>query len=239
MARVSLKNMNKTFPNDLAVVKDFSLDIEAGEFIVFVGPSGSGKSMTLRMIAGLEEVTSGEIWIDNKLVNDVETKDRDIAMIFQNYVLYPQMSVYDNMAFGLKLCKTSNAEIDKLIHETAKLLTIEHLLEHKPNTLSDEQRQLVAMARAVVRKPKVILMDEPLANLDETLRMKMRMELSKLHQKMGTTIIYVTKDLTEALSLGTRIVVMKDGVIQQIGTPTELTENPQNLFVEDFCKSRI
>ena len=237
MASLSLKNINKTYPNGFVAVKDFNLDIEDKEFIIFVGPSGCGKSTTLRMIAGLEEITSGELWIGDKLVNDVEPKDRDIAMVFQNYALYPHMSVYDNMAFGLKLRKTPKAEIDKLVHEAAKILDIEHLLDRKPKALSGGQRQRVAMGRAIVRNPKVFLMDEPLSNLDAKLRVQMRIEISKLHQRLETTIIYVTHDQTEALTLGTRIVVMKDGVVQQVASPIELYTKPQNLFVAGFIGS--
>ena len=237
MASLSLRNINKTYPNGFVAVKDFNLEIEDKEFIIFVGPSGCGKSTTLRMIAGLEEITSGELWIGDKLVNDVEPKDRDIAMVFQNYALYPHMSVYDNMAFGLKLRKTPKAKIDELVHEAAKILDIEHLLDRKPKALSGGQRQRVAMGRAIVRNPKVFLMDEPLSNLDAKLRVQMRIEISKLHQRLETTIIYVTHDQTEALTLGTRIVVMKDGVIQQVDTPIDLYTKPQNLFVAGFIGS--
>ena len=216
MASLSLKNVTKVYPNGFVGVKDFSLEIADKEFIIFVGPSGCGKSTTLRMIAGLEEISSGELKIGDKVVNDVEPKDRDIAMVFQNYALYPHMSVYDNMAFGLKLRKVPKAEIDKLVHEAAKILDIEHLLDRKPKALSGGQRQRVAMGRAIVREPKVFLMDEPLSNLDAKLRVQMRIEISKLHQRLGTTIIYVTHDQTEAMTLGTRIVVLKDGVIQQV-----------------------
>ncbi|BBF44825.1 multiple sugar ABC transporter, ATP-binding protein [Lachnospiraceae bacterium KM106-2] len=237
MASLSLKNINKTYPNGFVAVKNFNLDIEDKEFIIFVGPSGCGKSTTLRMIAGLEEITSGELWIGDKLVNDVEPKDRDIAMVFQNYALYPHMSVYDNMAFGLKLRKTPKDQIDKLVHEAAKILDIEHLLDRKPKALSGGQRQRVAMGRAIVRDPKVFLMDEPLSNLDAKLRVQMRIEISKLHQRLETTIIYVTHDQTEAMTLGTRIVVMKDGVVQQVDTPQNLYDRPQNLFVAGFMGS--
>ena len=237
MASLSLKNINKTYPNGFVAVKDFNLDIEDKEFIIFVGPSGCGKSTTLRMIAGLEEITAGELWIGDKLVNDVEPKDRDIAMVFQNYALYPHMSVYDNMAFGLKLRKTPKAEIDKLVHEAAKILDLEHLLDRKPAALSGGQRQRVAMGRAIVRNPKVFLMDEPLSNLDAKLRVQMRIEISKLHQRLETTIIYVTHDQTEAMTLGTRIVVMKDGVIQQVDSPQNLYDKPANLFVAGFIGS--
>jgi len=237
MAGLSLKNIQKVYPNGFVAVKDFNLEIEDKEFIIFVGPSGCGKTTTLRMIAGLEEISQGELWIGDKLVNDVEPKDRDIAMVFQNYALYPHMSVYDNMAFGLKLRKTPKAEIDKLVHEAAKILDIEHLLDRKPKALSGGQRQRVAMGRAIVRNPKVFLMDEPLSNLDAKLRVQMRIEISKLHQRLETTIIYVTHDQTEAMTLGTRIVVMKDGVIQQVDTPQNLYEKPQNLFVAGFMGS--
>ena len=238
MAGLKLKGIYKVYPNsDVAAVKDFNLDIEDKEFIIFVGPSGCGKSTTLRMIAGLEEITQGELWIDNKLMNDVEPKDRDIAMVFQNYALYPHMSVYDNMAFGLKLRKTPKDQIDKLVHEAARILDIEHLLDRKPKALSGGQRQRVAMGRAIVRNPKVFLMDEPLSNLDAKLRVQMRIEISKLHQRLQTTIIYVTHDQTEAMTLGTRIVVMKDGVIQQVDTPQNLYDRPNNLFVAGFMGS--
>jgi ABC-type sugar transport systems, ATPase components len=237
MASLSLKNINKAYPNGFVAVKDFNLEIQDKEFIIFVGPSGCGKSTTLRMIAGLEEITSGELWIGDKIVNDVEPKDRDIAMVFQNYALYPHMSVYDNMAFGLKLRKTPKDQIDKLVHEAAKLLEIEPLLDRKPKALSGGQRQRVAMGRAIVRDPKVFLMDEPLSNLDAKLRVQMRIVISKLHQKLETTFIYVTHDQTEALTLGTRIVVMKDGIIQQVDSPIELYSKPKNLFVAGFIGS--
>ena len=237
MASLSLKNINKTYPNGFVAVKEFNLEIADKEFIIFVGPSGCGKSTTLRMIAGLEEITSGELYIGDKLVNDVEPKDRDIAMVFQNYALYPHMSVYDNMAFGLKLRKTPKDQIDKLVHEAAKVLDIEHLLDRKPKALSGGQRQRVAMGRAIVRNPKVFLMDEPLSNLDAKLRVQMRIEISKLHQRLQATIIYVTHDQTEAMTLGTRIVVMKDGTIQQVDTPQNLYNSPVNLFVAGFIGS--
>ncbi|MDK2808138.1 MAG: multiple sugar transport system ATP-binding protein [Clostridiales bacterium] len=237
MASLSLKNINKTYPNGFVAVKDFNLEIADKEFIIFVGPSGCGKSTTLRMIAGLEEITSGELYIGGKLVNDVEPKDRDIAMVFQNYALYPHMSVYDNMAFGLKLRKTPKDEIDRLVRDAAKILDIEHLLDRKPKALSGGQRQRVAMGRAIVRNPKVFLMDEPLSNLDAKLRVQMRIEISKLHQRLETTIIYVTHDQTEALTLGTRIVVMKDGIVQQVDSPVELYNKPKNLFVAGFIGS--
>ena len=237
MASLSLQHINKTYPNGFEAVKDFNLEIEDKEFIIFVGPSGCGKSTTLRMIAGLEDITSGELKIGDRVVNDVEPKDRDIAMVFQNYALYPHMSVYDNMAFGLKLRKTPKEKIDKLVHDAARILDIEHLLDRKPKALSGGQRQRVAMGRAIVRNPKVFLMDEPLSNLDAKLRVQMRIEIAKLHQRLGTTIIYVTHDQTEAMTLGTRIVVMKDGIIQQVDTPQNLYEKPQNLFVAGFMGS--
>ena len=237
MASLSLKNIYKVYPNGFNAVKDFNLEIEDKEFIIFVGPSGCGKSTTLRMIAGLEDISSGELWIGDKLVNDVEPKDRDIAMVFQNYALYPHMSVYDNMAFGLKLRKVPKEKIDKAVHEAAKILDIEHLLDRKPKALSGGQRQRVAMGRAIVREPKVFLMDEPLSNLDAKLRVQMRVEISKLHQRLQTTIIYVTHDQTEAMTLGTRIVVMKDGVVQQVDTPQNLYQKPGNLFVAGFMGS--
>lgn len=237
MASLSLKNVCKVYPNGFVAVKDFNLEVADQEFIIFVGPSGCGKSTTLRMIAGLEEISSGELWIGDKLVNDVEPKDRDIAMVFQNYALYPHMSVYDNMAFGLKLRKVPKADIDKAVHEAAKILDIEHLLDRKPKALSGGQRQRVAMGRAIVRSPKVFLMDEPLSNLDAKLRVQMRVEISKLHQRLATTIIYVTHDQTEAMTLGTRIVVLKDGIIQQVDTPTNLYNSPNNIFVAGFMGS--
>ena len=237
MASLTLKNVCKVYPNGFVAVKDFNLEIADQEFIIFVGPSGCGKSTTLRMIAGLEEISSGELWIGDKLVNDVEPKDRDIAMVFQNYALYPHMTVYDNMAFGLKLRKVPKADIDKAVHEAAKILDIEHLLDRKPKALSGGQRQRVAMGRAIVRSPKVFLMDEPLSNLDAKLRVQMRVEISKLHQRLETTIIYVTHDQTEAMTLGTRIVVLKDGIIQQVDTPSNLYNTPNNLFVAGFIGS--
>jgi multiple sugar transport system ATP-binding protein len=237
MASLSLKNVCKVYSNGFVAVKDFNLEIADKEFIIFVGPSGCGKSTTLRMIAGLEEISSGELWIDDKLVNDVEPKDRDIAMVFQNYALYPHMTVYDNMAFALKLRKTPKAEIDEAVRKAAKILDLEHLLDRKPKALSGGQRQRVAMGRAIVRSPKVFLMDEPLSNLDAKLRVQMRVEISKLHQSLETTIIYVTHDQTEAMTLGTRIVVLKDGVIQQVDTPQNLYNLPENLFVAGFIGS--
>ena len=237
MASLSLKNVCKVYSNGFEAVKDFNLEVEDKEFIIFVGPSGCGKSTTLRMIAGLEEISSGELWIADKLVNDVEPKDRDIAMVFQNYALYPHMTVYDNMSFGLKLRRVPKAEIDKLVHEAAKILGIEQLLDRKPKALSGGQRQRVAMGRAIVRNPKVFLMDEPLSNLDAKLRVQMRIEIQKLHQRLAATIIYVTHDQTEAMTLGTRIVVLKDGIIQQVDTPQNLYDRPCNVFVAGFIGS--
>ncbi len=237
MASLSLKNICKIYPNGFEAVKDFNLEIADKEFIIFVGPSGCGKSTTLRMIAGLEDISSGELKIGDRVVNDVEPKDRDIAMVFQNYALYPHMSVYDNMAFGLKLRKVPKDQIDKMVKEAAKILDLTPLLDRKPKALSGGQRQRVAMGRAIVRNPKVFLMDEPLSNLDAKLRVQMRIEIAKLHQRLGTTIIYVTHDQTEAMTLGTRIVVMKDGVIQQVDSPQNLYDRPQNLFVAGFMGS--
>ncbi len=237
MAELKLKNIVKKYPNGFVAVKNFNLDIADKEFIIFVGPSGCGKSTTLRMIAGLEDISSGELWIGDKLCNTVDPKNRDIAMVFQNYALYPHMTVYDNMAFALKLRKVPKAEIDKKVREAAKILDIDHLLDRKPKALSGGQRQRVAMGRAIVRSPKVFLMDEPLSNLDAKLRVQMRSEISKLHQKLQTTFIYVTHDQTEAMTLGTRIVVLKDGVIQQVDTPQNLYNKPDNLFVAGFIGS--
>ena len=237
MASLSLQHINKTYPNGFEAVKDFNLEIADKEFIIFVGPSGCGKSTTLRMIAGLEEISGGTLKIGDKVVNDVEPKDRDIAMVFQNYALYPHMTVYDNMAFGLKLRKVPKDQIDKADREAARILDPEKLLDRKPKALSGGQRQRVAMGRAIVRNPKVFLMDEPLSNLDAKLRVQMRIEISKIHQRLGATIIYVTHDQTEAMTLGTRIVVMKDGVVQQVDTPQHLYEQPGNLFVAGFMGS--
>ncbi len=237
MASISLKNICKKYPNGFEAVKDFNMEIEDKEFIIFVGSSGCGKSTTLRMIAGLEDISSGELRIDGRLVNDVEPKDRDIAMVFQNYALYPHMTVYENMAFALKLRKTPKDQIDKMVREAAKILDLEKLLDRKPKALSGGQRQRVAMGRAIVRNPKVFLMDEPLSNLDAKLRVQMRAEISKLHQRLGATIIYVTHDQTEAMTLGSRIVVMKDGIVQQIDSPQNLYNNPANLFVAGFIGS--
>ena len=237
MASLSLKNVCKVYPNGFVAVKDFNLEIADQEFIIFVGPSGCGKSTTLRMIAGLEEISGGTLKIGDKVMNDVEPKDRDIAMVFQNYALYPHMTVYDNMAFGLKLRKVPKDQIDKAVREAARILDLEKLLDRKPKALSGGQRQRVAMGRAIVRNPKVFLMDEPLSNLDAKLRVQMRIEISKIHQRLGATIIYVTHDQTEAMTLGTRIVVMKDGVVQQVDTPQHLYEQPGNLFVAGFMGS--
>ena len=237
MGTLSFKNINKVYPNGFHAVKDFNLEVADKEFIIFVGPSGCGKTTTLRMIAGLEEISTGELSIDGRVINDIEPKDRDIAMVFQNYALYPHMTVYDNMAFGLKLRKVPKAEIDKLVHEAAKILDLEPLLDRKPKALSGGQRQRVAMGRAIVRNPRVFLMDEPLSNLDAKLRGQMRIELSKLHQRLGTTIIYVTHDQVEAMTLGTRIVVMNAGIVQQVDTPQALYDTPNNLFVAGFIGS--
>ena len=237
MASLSLQHICKVYPNGFEAVKDFNLEIEDKEFIIFVGPSGCGKSTTLRMVAGLEEISSGTLKIGDRVVNDVEPKDRDIAMVFQSYALYPHMTVYDNMAFSLKLRKTPKDQIDKMVREAAKILDLEKLLDRKPKALSGGQRQRVAMGRAIVREPKVFLMDEPLSNLDAKLRVQMRTEISKLHQRLGATIIYVTHDQTEAMTLGTRIVVMKDGIVQQVDTPQNLYNAPGNLFVAGFIGS--
>ncbi|ONI40570.1 sugar ABC transporter ATP-binding protein [Candidatus Epulonipiscium fishelsonii] len=237
MADLKLTNICKEYSNGFKAVKDFCLDIQDKEFIIFVGPSGCGKSTTLRMIAGLEEITSGELYIGDKLCNDVAPKDRDIAMVFQNYALYPHMTVYDNMAFGLKLRKTPKEEIDRRVREAAKILDIDQCLDRKPKALSGGQRQRVAMGRAIVREPKVFLMDEPLSNLDAKLRVQMRTEISKLHQRLQTTFIYVTHDQVEAMTLGTRIVVLKDGITQQVDSPAKLYAEPKNLFVAGFIGS--
>lgn len=238
MAEIKLNHIYKRYDNaeDYAV-EDFNLDIEDHEFIVFVGPSGCGKSTTLRMIAGLEEITEGELVIENQIVNDVAPKDRDIAMVFQNYALYPHMSVFDNMAFGLKLRKMDKKEIEKRVNNAAELLGLADLLDRKPANLSGGQRQRVALGRAVVRSPKVFLMDEPLSNLDAKLRVKMRTEISKLHNNLDATTIYVTHDQTEAMTLADRIVIMNKGVIQQVGTPFEVYNSPNNSFVASFIGS--
>ncbi len=234
MASVSLKNVFKRYEGGVVAVSDFNIDIADKEFVILVGPSGCGKSTTLRMIAGLEEISDGEIRIGDKVVNDVQPKDRDIAMVFQNYALYPHMTVFDNMAFGLKLRKIHKDDIKRRVIEAAKILEIEHLLDRKPKALSGGQRQRVALGRAIVRNPKVFLMDEPLSNLDAKLRVQMRVEITKLHQRLQTTIIYVTHDQTEAMTMGTRIVVMKDGFIQQIDNPSNLYLHPKNTFVAGF-----
>ena len=234
MASLNLKNIFKVYPSGVTAVTDFNLDIEDKEFIVFVGPSGCGKSTTLRMIAGLEEISSGELYIDGNLVNNVAPKDRDIAMVFQNYALYPHMTVYDNMAFGLKLRKMPKAEIDQRVKEAARILGIEMYLSRKPKALSGGQRQRVALGRAIVREPKVFLLDEPLSNLDAKLRSQMRTEITKLHNRLATTFIYVTHDQVEAMTMGTRIVVMKDGFMQQVDTPINLYDHPINQFVAGF-----
>ena len=257
MAKVLLKNLKKVYPNTektkkpkkgeevkktslqitdegVVAVQEFNLEIADREFIVLVGPSGCGKSTTLRMVAGLEDISSGELWIGDKLVNDVEPKDRDIAMVFQNYALYPHMTVYENMAFSLKLKKVDKAEIDKKVREAAEILDITQYLDRKPKALSGGQRQRVAIGRAIVRNPSVFLMDEPLSNLDAKLRNQMRAEIIKLRQRIDPTFIYVTHDQTEAMTLGDRIVIMRDGFIQQIGTPQQVFDHPANLFVAGF-----
>src|SRR4030042_23429 len=237
MARVLLKNIKKVYQGGFEAVHSANIDIQDKEFIVLVGPSGCGKSTTLRMIAGLEEISDGELYIDNKLVNNVAPKDRDIAMVFQNYALYPHMSVYDNMAFGLKIRKYPKDEISRRVKEAARILHIEDQLDKKPKALSGGQRQRVAMGRAIVRKPKAFLFDEPLSNLDAKLRVAMRAELAILHSKLQTTSIYVTHDQVEAMTLGDRIVVMKDGFLQQIDTPLRIYNNPINKFVAGFIGS--
>ncbi len=234
MASLNLKNIYKVYPSGVVAVTDFTLDIEDKEFIVFVGPSGCGKSTTLRMIAGLEEISAGELYIDGTYVNDRAPKDRDIAMVFQNYALYPHMTVYDNMAFGLKLRKMPKAQIDQRVKEAARILGLEMYLSRKPKALSGGQRQRVALGRAIVREPKVFLLDEPLSNLDAKLRSQMRTEITKLHNRLATTFIYVTHDQVEAMTMGTRIVVMKDGFMQQVDTPLNLYDHPINQFVAGF-----
>ena len=234
MASVTLKNVYKIYSGGVTAVTDFCLDIEDKEFIILVGPSGCGKSTTLRMIAGLEEISKGELYIGDQLANDVAPKDRDIAMVFQNYALYPHMTVYDNMAFGLKLRKVPKTEIKRRVEEAARILDISHLLERKPKALSGGQKQRVALGRAIVRNPQVFLLDEPLSNLDAKLRASMRTELTKLHKSVGTTFVYVTHDQVEAMTMATRIVVMKDGLIQQVDTPQNLYDLPVNKFVAGF-----
>lgn len=237
MASITFTHVNKTYPGNVEVVPDLNLEIKDKEFVILVGPSGCGKSTTLRMIAGLEEITSGELRIGDRVVNDIAPKDRDIAMVFQNYALYPHMSVYKNIAFGLQLRKVPREEIDKKVHEAARILDLEHLLDRKPKALSGGQRQRVALGRAMVRDPAVFLLDEPLSNLDAKLRTSMRTEISKLHRKLDTTFVYVTHDQTEAMTMGDRICVMKDGVIQQFDTPQVLYDTPCNLFVAGFIGS--
>jgi multiple sugar transport system ATP-binding protein len=237
VASVRLENVKKVFVGGIVAVQDINISVQDKEFAVLVGPSGCGKTTTLRMIAGLEEATEGSIYIGDKLVNDVPPKDRDIAMVFQNYALYPHMTVYDNMSFGLKLRKYPKQEIKQRVQEAAQILGIEDLLDRKPKALSGGQRQRVAVGRAIVRKPKVFLFDEPLSNLDAKLRVQMRTEISKLHQQLEATIVYVTHDQTEAMTMGDRIVVMKDGVIQQTSTPLDLYNHPQNKFVAGFIGS--
>jgi len=237
LAKVILNHVYKRFSNQVVAVDDFHLEIHDQEFLVLVGPSGCGKSTTLRMIAGLEEISEGELYIGDRLVNDVAPKDRDIAMVFQSYALYPHMNVYENMAFGLKLRKFSKSEIEQRIQEAARILDIAHLLDRKPKALSGGQRQRVALGRAIVREPQVFLMDEPLSNLDAKLRVQMRTEILKLHQRLNTTVIYVTHDQTEAMTMGDRIVVMKDGLIQQVATPSDIYNHPVNQFVASFIGS--
>lgn len=237
MAEVTLKNVTKVYEGGQIAAKDININVNDKEFVVLVGPSGCGKSTTLRMIAGLEEITSGDLFIDNKKVNDVSPKDRDIAMVFQNYALYPHMTVYENMAFGLKLRKFPKDEIKQRVTEAAKILGLEEYLNRKPKALSGGQRQRVAVGRAIVRKPKVFLFDEPLSNLDAKLRVQMRTEISKLHHNLGATMIYVTHDQTEAMTMGDRIVVMKDGIVHQIDTPLNIYNKPVNKFVAGFIGS--
>jgi len=237
MANVSLRHVYKIYDGGVTAVTDFNLEIEDKEFIILVGPSGCGKSTTLRMIAGLEDISKGELYIGDQLCNDIAPKDRDIAMVFQNYALYPHMSVYDNMAFGLKLRKMPKEEIKRRVEEAARILGIEEYLDRRPKALSGGQRQRVALGRAIVRDPKVFLLDEPLSNLDAKLRANMRTEINKLYQRLGTTFIYVTHDQTEAMTMGTRIVVMKDGFVQQVDTPQHLYDMPCNEFVAGFIGS--
>ena len=234
MASLSLKHIYKKYPGGVTAVSDFNLEVKDKEFLVLVGPSGCGKTTTLRMIAGLEEISEGELFIGDRLVNDVAPKDRKIAMVFQNYALYPHMSVYENMAFGLKLNKTPKEEIKRRVEEAARILDITHLLDRKPKALSGGQKQRVALGRAIVRNPMVFLLDEPLSNLDAKLRAAMRTELTKLHNRVGTTFVYVTHDQVEAMTMATRIVVMKDGLIQQVDTPQNLYDSPVNIFVAGF-----
>lgn len=237
MAHLRLRNIQKTYDNQQAVIHGVDLDIADGEFVVFVGPSGCGKSTLLRMIAGLEEISGGELFIGEQLANDIAPAKRGVAMVFQSYALYPHMSVYDNMAFSLKLAGTPKADVDRMVKRAAEILQITHLLDRKPKALSGGQRQRVAIGRAIVRKPQVFLFDEPLSNLDAALRVQMRIELSRLHQELGTTMIYVTHDQVEAMTLGDRIVVFNGGHIEQVGTPLELYDHPANLFVAGFLGS--
>ena len=237
MSEIALRNVCKQFDSEHYGVKDFNLDIHDKEFVIFVGPSGCGKSTTLRIIAGLEEITDGELWIDGELSNYLEPKERGMSMVFQNYALYPNMTVYGNMAYALKIRKLPKDEIDRKVHEVAKILEIDQLLDRRPAALSGGKKQRVAMGSAIIRKPKAFLMDEPLSNLDAKLRAQMRVELVKLHKQLDTTIIYVTHDQTEAMTLGTKIVVMKDGLIQQVGAPQSIYDNPVNLFVAGFLGS--
>ena len=237
MSEIALRNVCKQFDSEHYGVKDFNLDIHDKEFVIFVGPSGCGKSTTLRIIAGLEEITDGELWIDGELSNYLEPKERGMSMVFQNYALYPNMTVYGNMAYALKIRKLPKDEIDRKVHEVAKILEIDQLLDRRPAALSGGQNQRVAIGSAIIRKPKAFLMDEPLSNLDAKLRAQMRVELVKLHKQLDTTIIYVTHDQTEAMTLGTKIVVMKDGLIQQVGAPQSIYDNPVNLFVAGFLGS--
>ncbi|MDD3126578.1 MAG: sn-glycerol-3-phosphate ABC transporter ATP-binding protein UgpC [Candidatus Izemoplasmatales bacterium] len=234
MATLSFRNVNKIYDNGVHAVYDFTLEVADKEFIVFVGPSGCGKSTTLRMVAGLEDITTGQLYIDDKIVNDIAPKDRNIAMVFQSYALYPHLTVFDNMAFGLKLRKTPKAEIIQRVNNAAMILGLEPYLDRKPKALSGGQRQRVALGRAIVRDAKVFLMDEPLSNLDAKLRVAMRAELIKLHERLNTTTIYVTHDQIEAMTMATRIVVMKDGYIQQIGSPKDIYDHPVNMFVGGF-----
>jgi len=237
MADVRLKDVTKIFDKEVYAVRDFSIDVSDGEFVVLVGPSGCGKSTVLRMIAGLEEVTTGDIYIEGKLVNNIVPKERDIAMVFQNYALYPHMNVYDNISFGLRLRKVESKEIKRRVDKAADILGISSLMHRKPKALSGGQRQRVALGRSIVRQPKVFLFDEPLSNLDAKLRVGMRTEISKLHNRLKTTMIYVTHDQVEAMTLGDRIIIMKDGVIQQNDTPVNLYDNPVNKFVAGFIGS--
>lgn len=237
MSEIALRNVCKQFDSEHYGVKDFNLDIHDKEFVIFVGPSGCGKSTTLRIIAGLEEITDGELWIDGELSNYLEPKERGMSMVFQNYALYPNMTVYGNMAYALKIRKLPKDEIDRKVHEVAKILEIDQLLDRRPAALSGGQKQRVAIGSAIIRKPKAFLMDEPLSNLDAKLRAQMRVELVKLHKQLDTTVIYVTHDQTEAMTLGTKIVVMKDGLIQQVGAPQSIYDNPVNLFVAGFLGS--